>query len=1534
MPANVIDFTTALIYGDMGNAELGVAAPPLPAGQVNHLRWTIANKPNSPSTTITGTQFLVHHLDFLLARYEAWRSKYFLPPLRPWDGQNVFPDNVGSPPVGPLLPGNLNGSPFPAGMTLNSLGTEIRNYYNALRHFNNGGDATELNQDEIKAPFSYRYWALMKWASDLRKRLTFVPVLPVYTVYDKDGTILTDKDFTDVFHQVHHVWHPNGVGTAWTTPTPYFSTSVGQHRRKKEISRTQVGAEFFTFHHDHMEIYDRWLARTGQIPAPSLNTCAHDTAGTGSPPAGIETDASGFPHVQWNLSATNPPVELNPTHTTYWNGTLSEFSNLGLMGQRFATDNNPFDGTSAVPKFNPPWSSIPVAGTSDSSYHGTGHVLNGDLIEPVSNNHVPRFFGWHGFIDDLWTKRRPEFSKLEFVKADASAYPSPNMLTVVRDLVAGTDTPEPSNAIGGIVLANGQGTLRVRLNVRPDPFNRPLQLQLRCEVLREAVNNTAVITQARTLTLTTGAPVGPTQRQQGTDFVEDFVFDGSAGAVDAAGDGPFITDNAAFVPTPVGFKNSLIQVTGYLTCQQFPDGTVKPVSGSISTSGTTLTGSGTSFTTQLNQGDLIRANGEVRMVALIGANTSGTLLEPFSSNLPAGTGYERLDGFDYTGRIALPLIQEKRAPAITAYLDRSTFSKDQVQAVASAGTSTFNNSFYVILQDRTSRAANIAWPPEVEPKLRNLIAPPVYGAGLFTDAAHRPSVELKDLSNNVVPGLTVSVGAGIEESPGQHPGIPQRITFGCDVTFTGVTAFGAMVAGDPPVMLKLVITAVDRAGNTVVDDSLRVRLQVNANPYMLDGPTSWLSVDTRVFKIAAGAPRFGVAAGWSNPNTFIAAVIDNLRLGGGTAGGESFDTLPQDQSGSVLEYSTTVNGITFHNFALSKMRLQSLTGATDVRATFRLFRWGVANVEFDNSLAYRSAPSGVALLGRTTTNELASIPFFAAPRVATTADMSTQTDPKNLFSFAATGGGEASSFFGAYLDINQTSVRFPATFVNDGPFAGALQSIRTLMVGNHQCMVVEVFHAPDPTDNGATPGTSDNLSQRNLLIVQTANPGDEITRTVQHAFDIDLTHKRRRRQADDHDHDHDHQHDDRDADRHDHLNPDENCCAPIEVLRPFPPTTHGHEGHARDGVDHLRSGWLAEFPELLARRLEVVHADNAAKAAWQFDPDNWKAGTGVDELAFFWGDLPDNSVVELYLPGLSVTDCVNLRNLRHAPATVKFIDNHTLHMVPQGVTYLPLPPFWGDNLAGLITVRLPAGIKKGQRYHVDVVQMRSDEARVLGGFQLQIQVEKSHDLHEAELRWLELFHQRLSLTARTDRYRPVLEKQVEFTRARARAFTELTNTEDHPDPPLVWTDPTESQRGQKIRVTLEKIQVTDDREPWFKGKGEFRFLARVVTQDNGGQEHTSRFPSAKHFELSDTPGDNEVVIEEIVFEGFVEDDLFVQIGGTELDTFDPDDVLCTYKRAFTGNPVDWLGRYGPNGTRDSIENVGGWNVWYRIEYAG
>ena len=75
-------------------------------------------------------------------------------------------------------------------------------------------------------------------------------------------------------------------------------------------------------------------------------------------------------------------------------------------------------------------------------------------------------------------------------------------------------------------------------------------------------------------------------------------------------------------------------------------------------------------------------------------------------------------------------------------------------------------------------------------------------------------------------------------------------------------------------------------------------------------------------------------------------------------------------------------------------------------------------------------------------------------------------------------------------------------------------------------------------------------------------------------------------------------------------------------------TLTGGCGHAseyrriHDSADHLRSGWLEQFPDLLEQRLHRAHHEMEAKEAWQFDADQWKAGMGLDELVFRWNNLP------------------------------------------------------------------------------------------------------------------------------------------------------------------------------------------------------------------------------------------------------------------------------------------------------------------------
>ena len=81
-------------------------------------------------------------------------------------------------------------------------------------------------------------------------------------------------------------------------------------------------------------------------------------------------------------------------------------------------------------------------------------------------------------------------------------------------------------------------------------------------------------------------------------------------------------------------------------------------------------------------------------------------------------------------------------------------------------------------------------------------------------------------------------------------------------------------------------------------------------------------------------------------------------------------------------------------------------------------------------------------------------------------------------------------------------------------------------------------------------------------------------------------------------------------------------------------------------------------------------------------------------------------------------------------------------------------------------------------------------------------------------------------------------------------------------------------------------------------------------------------------------GSNEVVLEAELFNDWVEGKLAVQIGGVELDTFDPDDRLSPFKQLFSGDPIKWHGHYAPTGEAIDPQDLEGWKVWFRIEPAG
>ena len=327
-----------------------------------------------------------------------------------------------------------------------------------------------------------------------------------------------------------------------------------------------------------------------------------------------------------------------------------------------------------------------------------------------------------------------------------------------------------------------------------------------------------------------------------------------------------------------------------------------------------------------------------------------------------------------------------------------------------------------------------------------------------------------------------------------HLNRPQRLTWVYDIGFAGTADFTA----------ERVTLTLDASIDAESTTGYLYLIQ-QPNPYENDGPTSWLSVDLRVFQIEQDQSRFGANIG-TDPTGFIDQVLTNLYAG--SSGGDSFDAISTDQQTSRLELSQMVGGKRVYNFAVAKVRYRALTtSATDVRVFFRLFPVATTSVAYDQATTYRRHTSGstvIPLLG-IKNGQLANIPCFAAPRInSATVSMITQPDPHNVLTMPPNpSGAEVLRYFGCWLDINQTQPQFPLQpSPPDGPFPSGRTSIQDLIRNEHQCLVSEIAFTPAPAQNGATPSISDKLAQRNLAIVPSANPGLVASRRIPQTFEI------------------------------------------------------------------------------------------------------------------------------------------------------------------------------------------------------------------------------------------------------------------------------------------------------------------------------------------------------------------------------------------------------------------------------------------------
>jgi hypothetical protein len=494
-----------------------------------------------------------------------------------------------------------------------------------------------------------------------------------------------------------------------------------------------------------------------------------------------------------------------------------------------------------------------------------------------------------------------------------------------------------------------------------------------------------------------------------------------------------------------------------------------------------------------------------------------------------------------------------------------------------------------------------------------------------------PSVQfLTSISGGVISSISATLNSVHMEDPGS-PGVPQRISFTYDVHFTDGSAFTTETRD-----------IVVRASFAGLQDVAPVRLIKQPNPYMVDGPVSWLSTDVRVFQLRPGQT-VNAASGVTlqNPDTnanapfaYIQGLLTELRSVGNSPA-PPFENIPQDAESSELELSRTVGGVRVLNFAVAKVRYRANTqDAVDVRVFFRTFNTMVSDLSYTTNPAadvqnYRRKSDGtISLLGKNrffsgTAYQILSIPYFAEPRVNTaTQSMTAQTDTWNRQTLVHAGSQEAIQYFGCWLDFNQTESQFPGSPPSaDGPFSGRLPIVQ-LVRGIHQCLVAEIRYQPgatDPVPNGATPSSSDRLAQRNLAIVESDNPGTAATHTVQHTV----------------------------------------------LLKP-----------------------------------SSVPVAKGVTAATVLPTER----SQYDELVIRWNDLPRDTLASLYFPDWNADEIIELASRRPGPTSLTKIDPATIACPVGDITYIPIPHRVRDPIPGLITLQLPLTVREGDRFTLDVQQ--------------------------------------------------------------------------------------------------------------------------------------------------------------------------------------------------------------------------------------
>ena len=215
-----------------------------------------------------------------------------------------------------------------------------------------------------------------------------------------------------------------------------------------------------------------------------------------------------------------------------------------------------------------------------------------------------------------------------------------------------------------------------------------------------------------------------------------------------------------------------------------------------------------------------------------------------------------------------------------------------------------------------------------------------------------------------------------------------------------------------------------------------------------------------------------------------------------------------------------------------------------------------------------------------------------------------------------------------------------------------------------------------------------------------------------------------------------------------------------------------------------------------------------------------------DELMIRWGSTPTSSTATFFLPEADAADVLDWAGKLYTTHSIVMVDAHTIQVPASGVTFIPIPQGAGPNFVGLLSVNLPRGITKGQKFDVLVRQVTSEQhdeiiigvkreaassftwRRTLGVFQLTIPISVKQLLLGPEERWLSVLRYIGDSIPAGTRWSPVMTRLVDQTAGRVKG---LGGDPDQvkPSPTGDWYVPSDGHGGLVVTFVGEHGQPID-----------------------------------------------------------------------------------------------------------------------------